>query len=180
MKKNKLNKTTGFTLIELLVVIAIIGLLSTLAVIALDSARQKSRDSKRVTDVKQLQTALELYFNDQDSYPATSGGASICLGADASDAPCTTDYTCLTSSRFETTCTVGAALYMGELPTNPRPNGQDYTYLPLDVQSGVCLIVAGPDACATYQIRFILEGSVNELQAGTYIATPDGLEWISS
>ena len=62
-------KKKGFTLIELLVVIAIIGLLSTLAVIALNNARQKSRDAKRVADVKQLQTALEMYYNQYNSYP---------------------------------------------------------------------------------------------------------------
>ncbi|MEY4744976.1 MAG: hypothetical protein RL272_921, partial [Candidatus Parcubacteria bacterium] len=49
------SNNKGFTLIELLVVIAIIGLLSTLAVVALNSARQKSRDSKRVADIKQIQ-----------------------------------------------------------------------------------------------------------------------------
>ncbi len=67
MKKTK----KGFTLIELLVVIAIIGLLSTLAIVALNSARQKSRDAKRVADVKQIQTALELYYNDNFGYPAS-------------------------------------------------------------------------------------------------------------
>ena len=56
-----MRKQRGFTLIELLVVIAIIGLLSTLAVVALNNARMKSRDAKRVSDVKQIQTALELY-----------------------------------------------------------------------------------------------------------------------
>jgi prepilin-type N-terminal cleavage/methylation domain-containing protein len=67
--KNSKNK--GFTLIELLVVIAIIGLLSTLSVVALSSARQKARNAKRVADIKQVQTALELYYNDASSYPAT-------------------------------------------------------------------------------------------------------------
>ena len=49
---NKQRK--GFTLIELLVVIAIIALLSTLAVVALNNAREKSRDAKRVSDIKQI------------------------------------------------------------------------------------------------------------------------------
>ncbi len=61
----------GFTLIELLVVIAIIGLLSTLSVIALNSARARARDAKRISDVKQMQVALEMYYNDVGDYPAT-------------------------------------------------------------------------------------------------------------
>ncbi len=67
----KTNK--GFTLIELLVVIAIIGLLATLSVVALNNARERARDSRRVSDVKQIQTALELYYNANPTigYPAT-------------------------------------------------------------------------------------------------------------
>ena len=63
----------GFTLVELLVVIAIIGLLSTLAVVALQGARVKSRDAKRVADIKQVQTALELFASERGIYPATAG-----------------------------------------------------------------------------------------------------------
>lgn len=58
----------GFTLIELLVVIAIIGLLATIAVVALNSARTSSRDAKRIADIRQVQTGLELYFNESTSY----------------------------------------------------------------------------------------------------------------
>lgn len=77
-----MRKQRGFTLIELLVVIAIIGLLSTLAVVALNNARQKSRDARRVSDIKQIQTALELNYNDANSYPAslTFGTGSIVFG----------------------------------------------------------------------------------------------------
>ncbi len=78
MKKNK----QGFTLIELLVVIAIIGLLSTLSVLALNTARARSRDAKRVADIKQIQTALELYYNDVGLYPPTvSSGSAIATGS---------------------------------------------------------------------------------------------------
>jgi prepilin-type N-terminal cleavage/methylation domain-containing protein len=66
-----MNKKQGFTLIELLVVIAIIGILSSVVLASLNSARQKSRDAKRVSDIKQLQLALELYFDSNGSYPVT-------------------------------------------------------------------------------------------------------------
>ena len=59
---NKINKK-GFTIIELLVVISIIGLLSTISVVVLNGARIKNRDTRRLADMKQLSTALELYFD---------------------------------------------------------------------------------------------------------------------
>lgn len=65
------SKTKGFTLIELLVVISIIALLSSVVLSALNSARAKARDAHRMGDLKAVQTALELYYNDNGSYPST-------------------------------------------------------------------------------------------------------------
>lgn len=64
----------GFTLIELLVVIAIIGMLSSVILASLNTARQKARDARRLSDMKQIQTALELYYDTNRAYP-NSGGA---------------------------------------------------------------------------------------------------------
>jgi prepilin-type N-terminal cleavage/methylation domain-containing protein len=69
----------GFTLIELLVVIAIIGILASVVMASLNSAREKARNAGYVSQIKEYQKALELSFNDNNSYP---GNASVwgCIG----------------------------------------------------------------------------------------------------
>ena len=65
-----MNKTKkGFTLIELLVVIAIIALLAAAIIVLVGLARKKARDSRRVNDLKEIQTALEMYNDDHGNYP---------------------------------------------------------------------------------------------------------------
>jgi type II secretion system protein G len=61
----------GFTLIELLVVVAIIGLLSSVVMASLNSARSKARDAIRVENIRTIRTALELYYDNNGSYPAS-------------------------------------------------------------------------------------------------------------
>ncbi len=67
------KKSGGFTLIELLVVISIIGLLSSVVLASLNSARQKARNAKRLSDIHQIATALELVYNETGHYPAHTG-----------------------------------------------------------------------------------------------------------
>lgn len=98
MFKSKKNKP-AFTLIELLVVIAIIGILATLAVVALQNARRNARDTRRVADIRQVQTALELYLNDYGHYPEDSGLLSS-LDESGED---------------------GLADYISPIPKNPTP-----------------------------------------------------------
>ena len=64
----------GFTLIELLVVIAIIGVLSSVILASLNAARSRSYDADRVSKMREVQKALELYAIDHDGkYPVRSG-----------------------------------------------------------------------------------------------------------
>lgn len=62
----------GFTLIELLIVVAIIGILATLLMSNFIGVRQRARDAQRKSDLRQIQSALELYRSDQGSYPVTA------------------------------------------------------------------------------------------------------------
>lgn len=65
------NHKSGFTLIELLVVIAIISILAALLMANFVGVRQRGRDGQRKSDLRQIQTALELYRADNGSYPAS-------------------------------------------------------------------------------------------------------------
>lgn len=64
----------GFTLIELLIVIAIIAILAAILMSSLgENTISRSRDAKRISDVKAMQDALELYAIDHfSSYPAAA------------------------------------------------------------------------------------------------------------
>ena len=147
-----MKQQKGFTLIELLVVIAIIALLSTLAVVALGSARQKSRDAKRLADVKQLSTVLELYFTDQNLYPTSAG---VTLGGSTA--------VCLGTNGFQASGLCSGTTYLATVPSSPTPPpGNVYTYTSTDG--------------STYSIAFTLEGTSGGLALGIHTQTPAGLQ----
>jgi general secretion pathway protein G len=82
------NKS-GFTLIELLVVISIIGVLATLVAANLNSARSRARDAQRKSDLKNMSTALRLYYNDHTSFPLQS---AFTFGGEFKDSATDTVY----------------------------------------------------------------------------------------
>jgi general secretion pathway protein G len=108
------NLNAGFTLVELLVVIAIISLLSSVVITSLNSARAKARDAVRLSDMKQIKMALELFYDDHGHYPGpTEEGCSIngeILGDD--------------SGPIET----ALAPYLKTIPKDPKYDGVTYYY----------------------------------------------------
>ena len=70
----------GFTILELLVVMTIIVLLSTLAITSFTSIQAKSRDTRRMEDIREIQKALSLYYVSTNNYP--TGSAVALNGSD--------------------------------------------------------------------------------------------------
>lgn len=109
----------GFTLIELLVVIAVIGLLATIVSVSVNSARKKARDTKRLADANQIKLAMEMYYDNNNSYPS-SGGNWRCLGHTSSQTCWIGAYSGLDS--------LNTALipYLPTIPDDPRNNTSCY------------------------------------------------------
>jgi general secretion pathway protein G len=74
MTRQKHGKQRGFTLIEIMVVVVIIGLMSAVVVTNLFSKVDETRVTKAKTDLRALETTLELYKLDNFNYPTTEQG----------------------------------------------------------------------------------------------------------
>lgn len=100
----------GFTLVELLVVLGALSIIATFVVVSFNSSRIKARDTQRVNNIKEIQTALELYYNKHRAYP-----------------------TAITSGQ---TFSNDGVTYLDPVPSNPTPKNDSgcgnngYTYAP--------------------------------------------------
>lgn len=102
----------GFTLIELLVVISIIGILSSVVLSNLGSARKSARVAQRVSDMKNVQVALEAYRQINNNYPSTGGSwRGICSSYNGGGA-----YTAANNLVIPGL----APTYMPRVPTDPQ------------------------------------------------------------
>jgi prepilin-type N-terminal cleavage/methylation domain-containing protein len=165
VKKLRNKNKAGFTLIELLVVIAIIGLLASVVLLALNSARAKSRDAKRLADLRQVASAFELYFNDVYSYPTMStvgGGLLSSVDSDAADINI-------------------APTYLGILPIAPLPadgsclSGTGGPNLAINDYWMFNNVAGGYNLTAAYTISFCLGAATGGYTAGSHDLSQSGI-----
>ncbi len=135
---NKKINSFGFTLIELLVVVSIIGILATLLVANYNATRQRARDAQRKSDLRNIQAALRVYYNDKGSFPSSNGGKIAGCGSGST--------VCNWGSSFS----ASGVVYMNVLPKDPSSD-RSYYY---DYDSGTgeyvlytCLENKADDKC---------------------------------
>ena len=109
------NHTSGFTLIELLTVIAIIAILAALIFPVFGRAREQTRQTNCMTNLRELYTALKLYHEDNSKYPATL------LGFVQSDVPAADN-----KPSFYTGPGSGNPIPIEQLTYRPLKTGQNY------------------------------------------------------
>lgn len=120
--------------------------------ISLNSARMEARDTKRLADIRQIQTALEMYYADHNAYPTVS---KLVLGLGAAKAFC--------KKGFAAVCSAGNIMYMSVVPSDPGqtdPAVDAYVYY--GTKTG-------------YRIEFHLEKGNLTYAAGKHIASQNGI-----
>ncbi len=136
----------GFTLIEVLIVVAIIGILASVVLIGLGPLQRQGRDARRISDMKQVQAGLELYFTKNGAYPVS------------------TDWLAFWSTLVSTL--KGDDIGISNVPSDPNDPAKTYHYLSNGNQ-----YVLGADLDDTNNAA--LKGDVD---AGTIPNDPDGLD----
>lgn len=118
----------------------------------LSTARQKSRDAKRLADMRQMASALELYYNDMNGYPESKNGTP--------------------SGGITPT-------YIGMIPVSPAPADgtcTDYYNSYWYEAKGAKRIVDGKSVYSDYELTFCLGYNVGGYSAGIAKLTPAGIE----
>jgi len=150
VKMTKGKYTKGFTLVELLVVIAIIAILAGALFLVINPAQllAKSRDSRRMSDLTELNKALSMGVADQ-KIAITTIGPLVSTTVGLYGVSGTT--TAATGGGWVQFTAIGAGLstYLGVLPRDPGTNAYYYQ---------------GDSASSSWELNAVLEAADNQIR----------------
>ncbi len=153
----------GFTLIEIILVIAIMMIVAALVMVSLEESRQKSRNTARVTQIREYQKVFNMYYSEYGYFPRASESSisgQSCLAKFATNS-CwnnVTEKAWLVNAmtpKYINSIPVGENRFFGE----PSRNGMMYQY----TQYG-----------KEYRIYYFMEGRNRDCLADNTTATPSG------
>ncbi len=104
----------GFTLMELLLVIAVLGILVVVLLITINplEAQKKTRDTKRLADIKTLQVLIVQYIDDGRAIPATGIGSATGISSTGNAGNVATAGS-ITAQNNQPACPSGTATWLG-------------------------------------------------------------------
>ena len=116
-KQSAIATTHGFTLIEILIVVAIIAILASSVLVGFGPAQKQGRDARRISDLRQVQNALEIYYAKCGYYP---GGVQAAT-------PCSSSFSATTDWAGLKTALKGSTIGINNVPDDPSAN-KTYSY----------------------------------------------------
>lgn len=156
------NAGRGFTLIELLTTVTIIGLLSTIGTVSYGFIRMKARDAKRVADIRTIRNAIEIYFEQNSSYPGAPPQGVI-LGTEKAKVISDAGITPIGAEKGLT--------YLLGVPLNVEPGGIPFLYRGRNADGFACV-----SRCEHYEVTFSLESPTGDFVSGPHKLTDLGIE----
>jgi len=122
--RKRLRNNSGLTLIELLITLVILSILATVGFGQYRTSQIKARDAQRKADLGNIARALEMYYNDHQSYPLSANGRiTVERGESVEELEWGAD-------KFST----DEVIYMQTLPQEPS-SGPQYCYSSSDGSS---------------------------------------------
>lgn len=145
------QNNSGFTIIELLVVALVVGILSTLVITTYSGVQAKNRNSNRQASIDELQSKLETYFAQNNTYPTLSNvNDASWRKANLKDLP-DNDIKDPRWSKQITACTKDGSPILSNTPTN-----NCYSYQATTSDGSACDNKGA--MCAQYTLTTMLEG----------------------
>jgi prepilin-type N-terminal cleavage/methylation domain-containing protein len=113
--KFKILNSKGFTLIELLIAITVLAILFGVAAFAAQKVMLKARDNQKISDLYNIQAALQQYYSDQGYYPTALDLHVI-----------TKINNCQVQASTLSGCPVVSKIYLNSIPQDPTPSSDKH------------------------------------------------------